>query len=51
MMLWTHIEVTDFSILYIFKYRSKQYKNANIANLVCYGKTRMRTVLTTWQEL
>ena len=29
-MFWIHIEVTDLSILHIFKY--KQYKNANIAN-------------------
>ena len=35
-MLWIHIEVTDFSILLIFKH--KQYKNANVANFVYYGK-------------
>ena len=34
MMFRIHIEVTDFSILHIFKY--KQYKNANF---VYYGKT------------
>ena len=31
--------MTDFSILMIFK--NKQYKNANIANIVYYEKTRM----------
>ena len=39
MVLWIHIEVIDFSILLIFKY--KQYKNANIANFIHYGKTRV----------
>ena len=38
MVLWIHIEVTDLSILLIFKF--KQYKNVDIANLVHYGKTR-----------
>ena len=36
-MLWIKIEVFDFSIQLIFKF--KQYKNANIAKPVYYGKT------------
>ena len=32
MELWIQIEVTDFSILFIFKL--KKYKNANFANFV-----------------
>ena len=31
--------MTDFSILVISK--NKQFKNANVANFVYYGKTRM----------
>ena len=36
MVLWIHVEVTDFSILLISK--SKQYKNAIFANLCITGK-------------
>ena len=38
-MFWIIIEVTDFSVYLIFKF--KQYKNAKIANFVCYDKSRM----------
>ena len=44
MMLWIHIEVNDFSILHIFKY--KQYKNANIAN-VCVLRENSNVMHTT----
>ena len=39
MVVWIHIEMTDFIILFISK--RKQYKNANVVNFVYYGKTRM----------
>ena len=46
MLLWINIEVTDLSILtafnFIFKFKIDLYKNANIANFVYYGKTRLR---------
>ena len=38
-VLWIAIEVTDFSIYFIFQF--KQYKNANISNFLYYGKTRL----------
>ena len=39
MVIWIHPEVIYFSILLIFK--NKQYKNANIANFLYYGKTQI----------
>ena len=38
MVLWNKIDVNDNYIELIFKF--KQYKNANFANFVYYGKTR-----------
>ena len=40
MVLWIHIEVTDFSILIFLKFR--QYNNVNIVNFVHYMKTPLR---------
>ena len=42
MVLRIYIEIPDFSILLIIKY--KPQKNANIANFVYYGKTLMITI-------
>ena len=42
-MLWKIIEVADFSILLICKFR--QYKIVNIANFVYYGKTQMEVYI------
>ena len=39
MVLWSHIDVTDFSTLLNYKY--KQYKNANIGSFVYHWKTPM----------
>ena len=47
--LWIIIYVTDNSIYPIFKF--KQYKNANIGNLVCKGKTLFRQVLDRFHIL
>ena len=38
-VLSIYIEVPDFCILLIFKF--KQYKNVDVANFVYYGKTPM----------
>ena len=46
MVLWSKIGVNDNYTELIFKF--KQYKNANIANLVYYGKTRLKDVQSVW---
>ena len=42
MVLWIHIEVTDFSVFLIFKF--KPYNNANIPNFLYNGETRLFSV-------
>ena len=42
MVLWILIDILNFSISHILKFR--QYKNVNIANFVYYGKTRLDSV-------
>ena len=49
MIFWIKIEVTETCILLIFKF--KQYKNANIANFVYYGKTRIESFKTTLSQM
>ena len=48
MMLWIKIEITDNYIHLIFKV--KQYKNAKIANFVYYGKTKVKTINSSFQR-
>ena len=49
MVCWIEIKDFYFSILIIFKF--KQYKNANVANLVYYRKTRNQSISKARQNV